>query len=85
MEEEAAKDVSEGWGAKLMKVVWVARLEDGAAPRFAVRFTLDMGTTAGALVLSSGPSSSGPYGKGAGKKAIIKILNIKYFKHYDMR
>ena len=69
MEEEAAKEVSEGCGAKLIKVVLVARLEDGAAPRFAVRFTLDMGTTAGALVLSSGPSSSGPYGKGARKRS----------------
>ena len=38
----------------------VARFEEGI-PELAVRLTLDMGTMVGTLVISSGPSNSGPW------------------------
>ena len=59
-EEGTAKGGNEGCGAKLIKVVLVARFEEGI-PELAVRLTLDMGTMVGTLVISSGPSNSGPW------------------------
>ena len=56
---EAAKGGNEGCGAKLIKVVLVARFDDGI-PELAVKLTLDIGTIVGTLVITSGPSNSGP-------------------------
>jgi len=56
---DAAKGGSDGCGAKLIKVVLVARLVDGI-PELAVKLTLDIGTIVGTLVINSGPSNSGP-------------------------
>ena len=56
---EAPSGGKEGCGAKLIKVVLVARLEEGI-PELAVKPTFDMGTRVGTLVIISAPSNSGP-------------------------